>query len=119
MKAFHRRAPFLSFNGNTFAAIGRRLTAAVFADLPTSRLREVTSADAHYIAGVLNREAMVALVEELSHAAAFQPGDRVKTLRGSNCGVVRRVRTDGRVVWQPDGGAELLALPDSLMRNED
>ena len=115
LKSFHRRAPFLFFNGNTFAAIARRLAAVVFADLPTSRLREITSAVAHYIAGVLDREAMVAIVEELSDDPAFQPGDHVKTLRGSNHGVVRRLLADGRVVWQPDGGAELMALPESLL----
>lgn len=39
----HRRAPFLFFNGNTFADIGRQLMAALFADLPTARRREVMS----------------------------------------------------------------------------
>lgn len=87
----------------------------VFADLPAARLREITSAVAHYIAGVLDREMMVAIVEALAQETAFQPGDRVKTLRGSNHGFVRRLLADGRVVWQPDGGAELIALPESLL----
>jgi len=33
LRAFHKRAPFLFFNGNTFATIGRELTLAVFSDL--------------------------------------------------------------------------------------
>ncbi len=47
----HRRAPFLFFNGNTFADIGRQLAAALFADLQHGRRREVASVVAHYIAG--------------------------------------------------------------------
>ena len=57
----------------------------------------------------------MAIIEELSQETTFKPGDRVKTLRGSNLGIVRRVMADGRIVWQPDGGAELMALPESLL----
>lgn len=71
---------------------------------------------AHYIAGVLDREAMVEIVESLCQAADFKPGDRVQTLRGSTRGVIVRVLGDGRVVWRPDGMAgELTALPESLL----
>src|SRR5262249_40578484 len=58
-RALHRRAPFLFFNGNTFAPIGREFVFALFSDPPASRKREVGSAVAHYIAGVLDRDAMV------------------------------------------------------------
>ena len=116
LRGCHRKAPFLFFNGNTFADIGRRLMAAVLADLPTSRLREVTSATAHYVAGVLDRESMVWIVESLCAAADFTLGMRVKTLRGSTRGVVVRVLDDGRVVWRTDAGTELIALPESLMK---
>jgi hypothetical protein len=115
LRAYHRRAPFLFFNGNTFADIARGLAALIFRELPAVRLKEVTSAVAHYVAGVLDREAMAAIVEELCRAADFKPGDRVKTLRGSLHGVVVRVLDDGRIVWRHDGGAmELIALPESL-----
>lgn len=111
----HRRAPFLFFNGNTFADIGRRLAATLFADLPPVRLREVTSAVAHYIAGVLDRESMVEIVDSLCAAADLQPGDRVQTLRGSTAGTVLRLLPDGRVLWRPDGSrSELTALPEAL-----
>jgi transcription elongation factor len=94
--------------------------AAVFADLPTGRRREVMSAVAHYIAGVLDYEAMVEIVESLCEAASFQPGDRVKTFRGSLHGRIVRVLEDGRVVWQPDGSqSELTALPESLTRENN
>ena len=45
LREFHKRAPFLFFNGNTFAAIGRELSYVIFGDLPMTRKREVGSAD--------------------------------------------------------------------------
>ncbi len=113
-REFHKRAPFLFFNGNTFAAIGRELSYVIFGELPMARKREVGSATAHYIAGVLDREVMVQVVESLCAAADLVPGTRVKTLRGGAHGVVLRVLEDGRIVWRTDGGTELIALPESL-----
>src|SRR6266446_3468902 len=55
LRQCHRRAPFLFFNGNTFADVGRTIVDFVFGDLVTSRRREVMSAVAHYIAGVLDK----------------------------------------------------------------
>jgi hypothetical protein len=52
----------------------------------------------------------------LAEVAEFQPGDRVKTLRGSMRGAIVRLLPDGRVVWRADSGAELTALPESLLR---
>ncbi|MGH8248558.1 MAG: hypothetical protein ACREUU_19240 [Gammaproteobacteria bacterium] len=116
LKSFHRKAPFLFFNGNTFADIGRRLSMALFSSLPAVRQREVSSAIAHYIAGVLDRESMVELVESLCASRELKAGDRVKTLRGSTRGVILRLLEDGRVVWRPDGSrSELTALPESLL----
>ena len=60
----HRAAPFLFFNGNTFAELGRQLSTALFADLSPVLLREVSSATAHYIAGVLDRQSLHQLIEE-------------------------------------------------------
>lgn len=115
--AFHRKAPFLFFNGNTFATIARELAFALFSDLVPSRKREVGSAIAHYIAGVLDRESMVEIVEGLCEAADFQPGDAITTLRGSARGVIVRILDDGRVAWRPHGSQnELVALPESLRR---
>jgi hypothetical protein len=119
LRSFHRRAPFLFFNGNTFAAIGRELTIAIFSDLAAIRKKEAASAVGHYIAGVLDREAMVGIVEGLSRSPTFTIADRVKTLRGSLHGVILRVLDDGRVAWRPDNGvSELIALPESLSREE-
>ncbi len=116
LRQCHRGAPFLFFNGNTFADVGRQIVAALFAELPTGRRREVMSAVAHYIAGVLERQAMVEIVESLSQSAEFKTGDRVKTLRSSTRGVVVRVLEDGRVVWRPDGTeSEISGLPESLL----
>lgn len=89
---------------------------ALFSDLVPGRKREVGSAVAHYIAGVLDRQAMVEIIETLSQAADFKPGDRVKTMRGSLHGVVIRLLEDGRIVWRPDGtDSELTGLPESLI----
>ena len=119
LRAFHRRAPFLFFNGNTFADIGRGLAALIFRELPSARLKEVTSAVAHYIAGVLDRDAMVAGVEELCRTADLVPGMRVKSMRGSMRGVITRVLDDGRVAVRPDGSAsEMISLPENLLAED-
>lgn len=89
LKSCHRRAPFLFFNGNTFAEIGRALATALFADLKFHRRKEASSAVAHFITGVLEEEMMLAMIESLFETASFQPGDRVKTLRGSTRGVIK------------------------------
>ncbi len=115
MRSCHKRAPFLFFNGNTFADIGRAVTDYVFGELPSIRRRELTSAVAHFISGVLDRGIMEQMMVALMHEASFQPGDRVKTLRGSAHGVVVRNAADGRIVWRLDGGGELLALPEDLL----
>ena len=59
---------------------------------------------------------MAQIVESLCKTADFQPGDHVKTLRGSTPGVIKQILDDGRVVWQPEGTkSELIALPESLV----
>lgn len=89
----------------------------LFSDIPASRRREIGSAVAHYVAGVLDRESMVSIVDSLCESASFQPGDRVQTLRGSTSGVVVRILDDGRISWRPNAGAlELIGLPESLRR---
>ncbi len=118
LRAYHRRAPFLFFNGNTFATIGRELALALFSDLHPGRKREVASVIGHYIAGVLDRENMAGLVDGLCEESALQPGDEVQTLRGSMSGKIIRVLPDGSVVWRADSGAELTALPESLIRQK-
>lgn len=96
--------------------MGRQIAAALFAELPSVRRREVISAIAHYIAGVLDRESMAEIVENLCESAELNSGDHVKTLRGTTRGVVLRKLDDGRLVWRADGsGAELISLPESLI----
>ena len=119
LRQCHRDAPFLFFNGNTFADIGRRLTAALLADLPPARLRQATSAVGHFVAGVLDWESMTGIVLRLMVSASFAPGDRVMTLRGSSHGVVVRLLPNGQMVWRADGGTlELMCLPESMRREE-
>jgi hypothetical protein len=119
LRGFHRKAPFLFFNGNTFATIGRELALALFSDLAPVRKREVGSAVAHHIAGVLDRQAMIEIVESLCESADFKCGDRVKTLRGSTHGVIVSLLPDGRIAWRPDGSqSDLTALPEGLLRDD-
>lgn len=119
LRGYHRRAPFLFFNGNTFADIARGLAALIFRELPPSRLKEVTSAVAHYVAGVLDREAMAAIVDELCCSASLGVGDRVKTLRGSLRGVITRVLEDGRVEVRADGASGgMISLPENLLPDD-
>jgi len=113
----NRAAPFLFFNGNTFAEISGRVVDAIFTEFPLSRRREASSLTAHYVAGVLDRESMENGLVALAALASFQPGDRVKTLRGSAHGVIKQVLEDGRLVWQVDGShTALTVLPETLMK---
>ena len=67
------------------------------------------------MAGVLDQKSVVSAIESLAEKADFQPGDRVKTLRGSVTGTIVNLMPDGRVIWRADSGAELTALPESLI----
>lgn len=117
LRKLHRCAPFLFLNGNTFSFIGRELSLALFSDLPVCRKRELASAVAHYIAGVLDRDSMISAVDSLWQSASLAIGDRVQTLRGSTHGRITRLLDDGRVAWRPDGAnVDLFALPESLRR---
>lgn len=64
LRQMHRHAPFLFFNGNTFAEVGRQLATALFANLRPILLREVSSATAHFIAGVFDEESLHLLITE-------------------------------------------------------
>ncbi len=117
LKACHRGAPFLFFNGNTFGEIARRIVDAIFIEFPMGRRREAASLAAHYVAGVLDRDSMAEGLATVAELAEFVPGQRVRTFRGSLHGEVLKVLKDGRIVWRPDGRkAELIALPESLLR---
>jgi hypothetical protein len=117
LRNLHRSAPFLFFNGNTFADIGRRTCDTIFSELPTLRRRELSSAVAHYIAGVLDRDSMISAVDSLWQSASLAIGDRVQTLRGSTHGTIKRLLEDGRVAWRPEGASvDLFALPESLRK---
>jgi hypothetical protein len=115
LRSCHKRAPFLFFNGNTFAEIGRALANALLRDLPFHRRKEAASAAAHFITGVLARDSLIQMMNELCEAADLKPGDRVKTTRGSMHGTILAVLKDGRVKWRSDSGAELTAMPGSLI----
>jgi hypothetical protein len=92
---------------------------ALFSDLPPGRKRELGSAVGHYIAGVLDRAAMVQIIEALCRAADLLAGTRVRPLRGSVRGVITRVLEDGRVaVWADGAAGEMISLPENLMPDD-
>lgn len=62
---------------------------------------------------------MVEILESLCRSASLEPGDRVRTLRGSLRGVITRVLDDGRVAVRPDGSkGELISLPENLLSED-
>ena len=115
LKSCHRGAPFLLFNGNTFADIARSIADLIFAELPPMRRRELISAIAHYVAGVLDSDSMRATIDSLWQSASFQPGDKVKTLKGTLHGVIVEILDDGRVKWRAETGSLFIGLPESLV----
>lgn len=118
LRACHRSAPFLFFNGNTFADIGRTFSDFLFSELPTTRRRTATSAVAHYIAGVFDRDSMLSTIDGLWESAFFQPGDNVRTLKGSLRGKVLALLDDGRLQWRAETGTIFIALPESLLPDD-
>ena len=117
LRMCHRDAPFLFFNGNTFADVARSIADVIFAELPHARRRELISAVAHYVAGVLDGESMRATMDSLWQSASFQPGDKVRTLKGSLRGVIVEILDDGRVKWRAETGSIFTGLPESLVRD--
>ena len=82
-------------------------------------MKEASSLTAHYIAGVLDEQSLALGLASLAESFDFKAGDRVKTLKGSMRGVVRKVLPDGRVSWLPHGSSmELIALPESLLNDD-
>lgn len=113
----HQCEPFVFFSGPTFAEVARRLVDARLADLALDRRREAVRLAAAFVEANVGRTALLDGLAELCEVPQLQPGDRVRTLQGSRRGVLRRLLPDGRVAWRPDGGvAELIALPESLLR---
>ena len=98
--------------------MARQIGTVIFGEAPTLRRRELISAVAHYVAGVLDAQSLRSVVDSLWRSAQIEPGCRVKTLRGSLHGEVLRVLDDGRVVWRSAAGTELTALPESLVLDE-
>lgn len=77
----------------------------------------MASAVAHYITGVLDRNSMISMAKSLCVAANFQPGDKVRILKGSLRGIVLAILDDGRLKWRAESGTEFFALPESLIRD--
>ena len=111
------RDPFLFESAETFAELGRQVVHEVFRELAAPRRKALVLGVADYVAGGLERDVMIEIVEGLWTAAELRPGTRVKTLRGATVGVVLRQFPDGRILWRPKGsGADLTTQPESLLR---
>ena len=61
---------------------------------------------------------MVATLESLCQPVSFQPGDKVRTLKGSLHGVIVKILDGGRVKWLADTGTEFLGLAESLVPDD-
>jgi hypothetical protein len=61
---------------------------------------------------------MERILESLCRNADFSPGDRVRTLKGSLCGVIVEILDDGRVKWRAETGSILMCLPESLLPDD-
>jgi hypothetical protein len=113
----HRREPFFFFNESTFSHVSRNLGGRVFASLPVLRRRETVTAIVRYVAGLMERSAMVEIVETMWRPICPEPGDRVRTIRGSLVGTVLGIGLDGRIHWQPDcASVRVMTLPELLLR---
>lgn len=116
LRSFHRKAPFLFFNGNSYAEIARTLTDALFAEFPRARRREAAS-----LAGITSRACSIVsrsptVLWRLRNWRTSMPAIG-RTLQGSLRETVKRILPDGCIAWKPDrSNSELLALPESLLR---
>jgi hypothetical protein len=118
LQGFHRKAPFLFFNGNTFAELGRGLSYALFADIAAMRKKQLASLVAHFIAGVpeVDKAALRNGLRELTQLEDFQVGDKVTTLQKSLSGEITRINPDGGIVWKCNQtGAVMTGTPQSLL----
>ena len=61
---------------------------------------------------------MISTLENLCQHVSFQPGDKVKTLKGSLHGVIVETLEDGRVKWLAETGSTFIGLPESLTLDE-
>ena len=61
----HRIAPFLNFNGNTFAGIAKAMVREILPHLGPKLSTAFESVVGHYVAGTEGREAMLRAVEEV------------------------------------------------------
>ena len=68
--AAHRGAPFLNFNGNTFAVIARNTLSKVSEEHELTAVQQevLLSQIGHYVAGVLDRESVLQALQELNLA---------------------------------------------------
>jgi hypothetical protein len=118
LRRFHRLAPFLFFNGNSFAELGRGLTYAVFAEVSTLRRKQIASLVAHFIAGLpdVDETTLKAALRDLVQMEQFKIGDSVTTLKKSLTGKIVRINEDGTLVWKCDQtGSLMTATPQSLL----
>jgi hypothetical protein len=118
LQKFHRKAPFLFFNGNTFAELGRGLSYALFADVIAIRKKQLASLVAHFIAGVpeVDEAALRTGLEELTRLENFQVGDKVATLQKTLRGTIIRINEDGTIVWKCEQTAAVMTgTPQSLL----
>ena len=66
----HRTAPFLNFNGNTFAGIAKAMIRELLPHLGPKLSQAFESVVGHYVAGTEGREAILRAIEEVKKKLA-------------------------------------------------
>lgn len=98
--------------------MGRGLTHALFADVPTLRRKQIASLAAHFIAGLpdVDETILTRGLQDLAQIEQFRVGDPVATLKKTLTGKIVKTNEDGNVVWKCDQtGSLMTATPQSLI----
>jgi hypothetical protein len=117
LRIFHKRAPFLNFNGNTFSALGKLVAEGSLGQDIHSRTKLVftESLVGHFIAGVIDYEEMErGIASTLSPVSPLKVGDHVETLKGTIKAVVISVEPDQTVWIKSSSGLKSRTTQESL-----
>ncbi|MEO6034499.1 MAG: hypothetical protein ABIQ35_04515 [Verrucomicrobiota bacterium] len=115
LRSCNRLAPFHFSNETTFAEIARLVTEMSLADLPRTRRRAAGLLGVDYVSRDLDQKTLILELEALTGPLKFEPGDRVRTFKGSMHGTILGLFPDGRLAWLTDSGAELVSSPEALL----
>ena len=100
----HKRAPFLNFNGNTFAAIASESLNSEFPLFLTPRGRHAVNLAVHFVAGTVDLKDVEASILSAVAPVVFALDDRVSSMKGTLMGSVKKINTDVTLSVKWDAG---------------